>query len=124
MSESRPHDELSNARAALKSVPAPSTALATISQLSGEHPRVTLRYVADRLVLIPESFVIYLQKRARDAGEILPEALAVSIAEDVANELVPKWLQVTVQAGGPLAHTVTVEDRQPGWDQPTLLRGL
>jgi hypothetical protein len=124
MSESRPHDALSNARTALTSVPAPSTALPILSTLAGEQPRVTLRYVADRLVLTPESFLNYLRMRARDANEILPEALAVSIAEDVANELVPKWLQVSVHAAGPLAHTVTVEDRQPGWDHPTLLRNL
>ena len=124
MTQSVPGDELSTARGALKSVPAPSTALPTVIELAWENPNVRLRYVADRLVLAPESFVAYLKARARDAREILPEALAVSIAEDIANEIVPKWLQVTFNAEGALRHAVTVEDRQPGWDHPSLPRAL
>ena len=118
------NDELSNARGALKSAPAPSTALTTMTELAREDPSLRLRYVADRLVLTPESFLAYLQARERDAREILPEAFAVSVAEDIANEIVPKWLQVTFSAGGAVRHSVTVEDRQPGWDNPSLLRGL
>ena len=124
MTKSVPGDELSTARGALKSVPAPSTALPAVVELAWDNPNVRLRYVADRLVLTPDGFVAYLQTRARDAREILPEALAASIAEDIANEIVPKWLQVTFNAEGTLRHTVTVEDRQPGWDHATLLRGL
>ncbi|MGZ6228475.1 MAG: hypothetical protein ACXWNE_10120 [Candidatus Binataceae bacterium] len=124
MTGSRPNDEVSNARGALTSVPAPSTALASVIELAWENPSLRLRYVADRLVLTPESFLTYLQSRERDAREILPEAFAASVAEDIANEIVPKWLQVTFSAKSAVRHTVTVEDRQPGWDHPTLLRGL
>jgi NADPH-dependent 7-cyano-7-deazaguanine reductase QueF len=85
---------------------------------------VRIRYVPDRLVLTRESFMAYLRARHREMREILPEAFAVSVAEDIANEIVPKWLQVTFAAEGLLRHAVTVEDRQPGWDHPTLLRGL
>ena len=119
----RPSDELSNARGALKSVPAPSTALTAMIELASESG-LRLRYVADRLVLTPGSFLAYLEARQRDAREILPEAYAISVAEDVANEIVPKWLQVTFTTGDELRHSVRVEDRQPGWDNPTLLRGL
>ena len=119
----RANDELSTARAALKSVPAPSTALPAVSELAHESG-VRLRYVPDRLLLTPGSFLAYLERRQRDAREILPEAFAVSVAEDIANEIVPKWLQVTFTTGDELHHSVRVEDRQPGWDNPTLLRGL
>ena len=76
MTRSHPSDEGSNSRGALKSVPAPSTALAAVIELAWEVAGLRLRYVADRLVLTADSFRDYLQLRERDARETLPEAFA------------------------------------------------
>ena len=51
------------------------------------------------------------------------------ILDDVNNEVVPRWVQVTVTAPGDRAagvdgHGVMLEDRQPRWDNPALLSRL
>ena len=80
--------------------------------------RVVLAYVPDRLTLERASFLAFLTVlTAADA-----EPLAAHIADAVANELVPRWHRVTVHADtAGLTESVTIEDRQPGWDHPSLL---
>ena len=87
---------------------------------------VTLRYVPDRLTLDPASFARYLAA-VGDAGLGSVEAVGVAVLEDVNNEVVPRWIQVAVAAGGnagagPVG--VLLEDRQPKWDNPALLSRL
>ena len=57
------------------------------------------------------------------------EAVAVAVLDDVNNEVVPRWVQVAVSyenadAGERERHAVLIEDRQPGWDNPSLLARL
>ncbi|MBF0307321.1 MAG: hypothetical protein HQL41_16915 [Alphaproteobacteria bacterium] len=74
-----------------------------------------LRLVPDRLILDPASFGPYL---AALAGADSLEALGAAVLEDVADRLVPRWVEVAVR--GPL-HQALFEDRQPKWDGKALL---
>ncbi len=93
----------------------------TIGQVS-----VVLRYVPDALIATPAGFIGYL-RALREVDWETHEALATTILGDVSNELVPRWTQVvTRHAGGEgpgtaPGHQVMMEDRQPNWDNPSLL---
>ncbi|MBB4285128.1 hypothetical protein [Roseospira goensis] len=87
--------------------------------------QVTVDYVPDRHVLDPDSLTRYLAGLDRWIWSGL-EALGLAILDDLNNELVPRWLRVTVSAsatgplegldtGRPRRQTVTLEDRQPHW---------
>ena len=91
---------------------------------------LTVRYVPDKLVLEPASLAAYGSAVDGVAWRDL-ESLAVAIRDDIANELVPRWLQtVAARRGetgadvGTTDHQVLLEDRQPGWDNPALLRSV
>jgi 7-cyano-7-deazaguanine reductase len=121
-----PSTELAACRQLLATMPAPSPQLVTIATLSASlnpSTAVALSYVPDQLVLTRVGFDTYVAARAEQA-EATPEVLAAMVAADVANEVVPKWLRVTVnrQSGGVINHSVTVEDRQPGWDHLSLFK--
>ena len=96
--------------------------------LEGSDQRVNaaLRYVADRRVLPLDAFGAYLESLNGGAWPSL-EAVALVMLGDVNNELIPRWVQIRLVAGtgdlGDLGkrHSVIIEDRQPGWDDPTLL---
>ncbi len=95
-------------------------------ELSGEPvrgTRLTIRYIPDRLVAAAAGAATYLGALAVDAGTA-PEALAIAVLDDINNELVPRWVEVTVERDQPLPHRVVVEDRQPGWDDPPFLARL
>ncbi len=92
---------------------------------SGRSIRVTVRYVPDKLVFDDASWATYLASVGL-IGEGL-EAVAATVVADLNNELVPRWVHVhlsdsddTVSSG----HGVVMEDRQPNWDNPELLRRL
>jgi len=87
---------------------------------------LVLRYVPDKLVLEEGNFATYLGQFKEVTGETL-EALGVSILEDVNNEVVPRWVQVSITTTDqttPERHGVLLEDRQPRWDNPSLLSRL
>lgn len=92
----------------------------------GASTSVTISYVPDRLVLPATAFEAYLG--ALDATPWPTcEALALAILADVNNELIPRWVQIRVAAAGSVeggGHTVIIEDRQPGWDNPLILERL
>lgn len=87
--------------------------------------RVRLTYVPDRSLLKADTLELYLSALASVEWPSL-EALAVAALDDVRNELVPRWVQVVLVAGGTGRHhhTVVVEDQQPGWSNPALLSRL
>ena len=89
---------------------------------------VILRFVPDRDILASDSFDTYLA-RLNEIGLPGLEAIATTILADVNDRLVPKWIQVEAttvfeQAVGVHRHAVLAEDRQPRWDNPTLLSRL
>jgi 7-cyano-7-deazaguanine reductase len=106
---------------------APLAAVSTLVLALDNGLALTLSYVADRHVLTRDGFSAYAKARTAAMPWDTPlESLAALMADDLANELVPKWLRVTLvqDAQGAPRHTVVVEDRQPGWDHPTLLNNL
>ena len=85
--------------------------------------KVTLVYVPDRVALSPDAFGAYLETLDGYTWPSL-EAAAVAILADVNNELIPRWVQVRLIAspGARVArHSVVLEDRQPGWNDPAFL---
>lgn len=87
---------------------------------------IGLRYVPDKLLLSPASLAPYLQKRL-DHKDVAPESLAPEILEDIMDQLIPKWGEVSVlqitNAHGQKS-LVTAEDRQPHWQDDHLLKRL
>jgi 7-cyano-7-deazaguanine reductase len=89
---------------------------------------IHLRYVPDKAILNPASFGRYLDTLGTLAWETLEE-VAAAILNDVNNELVPRWLQVSISAPDQVhpgidRHEVLLEDRQPNWDNAGLLSRL
>ncbi len=89
---------------------------------------LTLRYVPDRYVLAPSSLEVYLKTIGELDWPGLEKAATV-IRDDINNEVVPRWLQVSlcapVNAQGTVQHhDILLEDQQPKWDNPSLLSRL
>ncbi|MEK9751728.1 MAG: hypothetical protein VW338_00750 [Rhodospirillaceae bacterium] len=84
---------------------------------------VVLRYVPERQILTPANFERYIGEVGRLAWESL-EAVAVAILDDVANELVPRWAQVTLRDGGAMGQEIAIEESQPGWRNEDLIYRL
>mgnify|MGYP005666012101 FL=1 len=89
---------------------------------------VIIRYVPDRFILIPDSFSTYIGNMANGPWDSL-EAIAVAILEDINNELVPRWVRITVnsvdlQAEDIPLHSVSMEDHQPHWENKGLINSI
>lgn len=114
----------------------PGQRLDYISELEGQVSQsglagpvqVAIRYVPDRLIVEPGSFGRYLGALGGVTWQSLEE-LGVTVLEDLNNETVARWVQVTVTGASELhsgihGHTVLLEDRQPKWDNQALLSRL
>ncbi len=89
---------------------------------------VGVRYVPDKLIIDPVAFGRYLGALGALPWESL-ETVAVTILDDINNEIVARWVQVALSAPngahpGLDNHGVMLEDRQPKWDNPALLSRL
>jgi NADPH-dependent 7-cyano-7-deazaguanine reductase QueF len=87
---------------------------------------VTLRYVPDRSVAEPKAWQDYLSYVARNSWDGIEE-LAAAVLADANNEIVPRWVQVIVEAvdgNGQRFERVAMEDRQPNWKNAELLSRL
>ena len=83
--------------------------------------QVEIRYIPDLTILKPITLKTYLGTLSTMNWENL-EALGLTILNDLNNELIPRWVQVTVLGtSADMAHRVTLEDRQPRWDNAALL---
>jgi len=90
--------------------------------------RVMVRYVSDRDIIDPAAFGGYLDVLGTLDWDSL-EQVAVAILDDINNEAVPRWVQVSLSALDEIAtgvdsHGVLLEDRQPNWNNPSLLSRL
>jgi hypothetical protein len=99
-------------------------------RLAGQAPEIALclRFVPDRLILAGDAVEAYLAALGDESWGSL-EDLATAALEDLNNELVARWVHLTlgIEHGSRQhheAHRVTLEDRQPGWDNPELLARL
>ncbi len=94
----------------------------------GKATRIAIHYVPDRAIVEPAAFGRYLETLTSvDWGSL--EELATAILGDFADQLVPRWTRVVATSPegayrGVGAHEVTIEDRQPGWDNKDLLSRL
>ena len=89
---------------------------------------IHLRYVPDKMILNPASFGRYLDALGTMPWETLEES-AAAVLNDVNNELISRWLQVSISAPDQVhhgidRHEVLLEDRQPNWDNAGLLSRL
>jgi hypothetical protein len=90
---------------------------------------VRIAYVPDRDILQPGALEAYLGLFSKQPWLSL-EAMALAILDDLNNEIVPRWIMVRLRGQWPgtephtIKHSVTVEDRQPGWANPELLAQL
>lgn len=110
-------------RALLRLADNPEPALDYLVTLRASLPDgsgVEIRCVPDRHILQADCISSYIQ--AVPAGA--PEAVTAMILGDLSNELLPRWLRVTITAAGPIGHQVVMEDRRPRWDNPALLGRL
>jgi 7-cyano-7-deazaguanine reductase len=128
---------LQTRRAILTTSPNPDERLDYVVALRGHAPgradggnaaEVRLRYVPDRRILDPVAFGAYLTAAGGEPEESV-EGFAAMVLDDINNELVPRWVQITVTAtsdgiDGVDGHGVMLEDRQPRWDNPALLSRL
>ena len=89
---------------------------------------VHLRYVPDKVILNPAAFGRYLDTLGALESATLEDA-AAAVLNDVNNELIARWVQVSISAPdqthpGIDRHEVLLEDRQPNWDNAGLLSRL
>lgn len=87
--------------------------------------RIRLAYVPDRLVLDRDCFEAYLERLASQSWPGLEEAMTAMVG-DIANEVVPYWVHLSAATkiridGSEDSHTITMEERQPNWDNDELL---
>ena len=114
----------------------PDASLDYVSALEGhiapagraQRTTVGVRYVPDKLIIDPAAFGRYLGALGTLPWESL-EKVAVTILDDINNEVVARWVQVALSVpNGALPgvgnHGVMLEDRQPKWDNAALLSRL
>lgn len=82
---------------------------------------LAVRFVPDRLILAAGALPRFATELASQEWSS-PEALATAVFDDINNELVPRWLNLRLDAGD--GHRIVLEDRQPGWDAAHLLDRL
>jgi 7-cyano-7-deazaguanine reductase len=83
-----------------------------------------LRYIPDRDLILPTSLSTYLEAIMNDNASSL-EALSQLILEDINDQLIPSWLEVSlIDKGETFTHEVRIEDRQPHWKDRGLLDRL
>lgn len=97
-------------------------------QVLGSEVEVVIRYVPDRLILTNSSFDTYLNAFGQTTWGSL-EDIAVAVLDDIRNELVTRWLQVSLTLTPTGAehlrrHGVMLLDYQPNWDNEELLSRL
>ena len=87
--------------------------------------QIRIQYVPDRWILPSTILQPYLAALPQGQCDQL-EKLALTILEDVINELVPRWVQIVASEEVPQqgAHRILVEDRQPNWGNQALLAGV
>lgn len=92
----------------------------------GAHLKI--RYIPDLLILDQKAIPDYLQAIEAIEWDSL-ESLAQSLLDDLCNELVARWIEISLtETFGDASHAhdycVVMEDRQPNWSNPQLLSRL
>ena len=85
--------------------------------------RLIVRYIPDAFILNGESFDDYCALLLARKWASL-EDLAGTIIDDFNNELIPRWIEITLKTslpGNKTGYQVIMEDRQPAWSRQTPL---
>jgi 7-cyano-7-deazaguanine reductase len=121
--------DVTQRRALLDIEPNPNRAIDYLITLKTNSPdgsiQIQLRYIPDRLILSATSFHSYVQSLFLDTEHSL-EHYANRLADDIHDELVTRWINVSLIQTHEDAteHAITIEDRQPQWDNPQILTRL
>ncbi len=95
------------------------------SLIMGDHGTFDVRvtYVPDSFILNVASFHSYLVA-VGNSPEMTPEQSGKTLLEDANNELVPRWVRVTLIGRPPAAangsYRCLFQDSQPNWSNPSL----
>lgn len=102
-----------------------------VKKVDGEKFLIDMHYIPDRYILETSSYEKYLGSifdKLKDTIEetTILEEIALSVVDDLCNELVPLWVRVNLsfisddKSGGRF-HNVTIEDKQPQWNNQALI---
>lgn len=82
-------------------------------------------YIPDKWTVRTEAFANYLKVLHAEPFDTIEE-FALAALTDFNNEVVPRWCQITASRAetGVMQHRVIVEDRQPNWNNDTILARL
>lgn len=93
----------------------------------GKRIAMHVRYVPDKLLLVTDEYAQYLSSfETVEYSDVFSEELAALLVDDINSEISPRWVHVHMDityAGGVngMQKSVTLEDRQPGWDNAQIL---
>lgn len=121
-------------RSHIKTTPNPDERLDYVITLTGilglraaeRSCQISIRYIPDKLIISQASFAVYLDAVGEMEWTNLEEA-ATAMLEDMSNEVVPRWMQLKAMLSdraAALSHQIVLEDKQPQWDNPSLLARL
>ncbi len=87
----------------------------------GVWAEITIDYVPDRLICNPAKIAAYYNLLTQQPWSGIEE-VANAIIDDFSNELIPRWISVTVagETDG-IVLKAQIEDKQPLWNNPALL---
>ncbi len=122
----QPHDDIRQRRETLQISPAPHPRhdVVVTHRTHLGNTALRLRYVPDRDILSPDSLNVYL-KMIEAGPQVSLEEKAQTILEDINDQVIPSWLEVTMRlTDGEAEHDVRIEDRQPHWQDRGLLDRL
>lgn len=121
--------DLNQRRGLLEMLPNPNKTIDYIVTLKAKSPdgtiEIQLRYIPDRMILSAASFLTYVASLFQSEEQTL-EHYATHLAEDIHDELVTRWINASfgqIKSDG-TEHCITIEDRQPQWDNPQLIARL
>ena len=126
---------VSSFRSLLHTLASPQSAPDYLVRLEGNAGwkaiRIVVRYVPDRLIIQERAWEQYVTKLGSVEWETA-EGLVLHILNDLNNEIVPRWVQVTgaVRIFSQSSedevsyHRVLVEDHQPNWGNLALIDRL
>lgn len=83
---------------------------------------VHIKYIPDKAVILSNALPAYARALSQ-CGYSTIEKLANIILDDINNEAVPRWVQVTINHTNTnqIEHSIVIEDKQPQWDNPHLM---
>lgn len=93
-----------------------------IEEPQAKRLRTTIHFVPDSRIITIADFREYINFTSNllvNGGQ----KLLLSLLDDFNDELVPKWIQITLEIkdnNGIISESILIEDRQPGWNDPSI----